>query len=118
VLDLLIVDETNPRSLGYQLAAVATHIDTLPQADTTGTRTEVQRMALAMLNDVRLADVVTLALVNPAGGNQSGRRVALAALLTSECERVSQLSDALTRRYFSVVEKEPRWTRTSARIAP
>ena len=72
VLDLLIVDETNPRSLGFQLAALSAHIDTLPQTGNGGGRTEVQRTALAMLNDVRLADVVALAELD---GN--GQRPAL-----------------------------------------
>ena len=32
VLDLLLVDESNPRSIAFQLAALSRHIDTLPQS--------------------------------------------------------------------------------------
>ena len=113
VLDLLIVDETNPRSLAFQLAALAAHIDTLPQTGKGRERTEVQRTALSMLNDVRLADVVGLA-----EALADGRRPALAALLGAQVSRLPQLSDAITRRYFSVVEKEPGWMRARSRQAP
>ena len=113
VLDLLIVDEANPRSLGYQLAALSTHIDTLPQTGDGGGRTEVQRTALGMLNAVRLADVVGLAELDG-----SGQRVALAGMLGAQIERMPLLSDAITRRYFSVVEKEPKWVRTRSRQEP
>lgn len=113
VLDLLVVDESNPRSLAFQLAALSTHIDTLPQTGHGGGRTEVQRTALALLNDVRLADVVKLA-----ASDGNGRRPALGALLGAQVERIPQLSDAITRRYFSVVEKEPTWVRARSRSEP
>ena len=32
VLDLLLIDESNPRSIAFQLAALSRHIDTLPQS--------------------------------------------------------------------------------------
>jgi uncharacterized circularly permuted ATP-grasp superfamily protein/uncharacterized alpha-E superfamily protein len=110
VLDLLIVDETNPRSIAFQLAALSSHIDALPQTGKGRGRTEVQRTALAMVSDVRLADVVSLAKPD-----KQGQRSALVALLGGECERLSHLSDAITRRYFSVVEKEPMWIRARSR---
>ena len=113
VLDLLIVDETNPRSLGYQLAALSGHIDSLPQTGNGRERTEVQRMALAMLSEIRLADVVALAELQA-----DGRRPALAALLGTQVARIPELSDAITRRYFSVIEKEPRWVRARSLQAP
>ncbi len=110
VLDLLIVDESNPRSLAFQLASLSAHIETLPQTGTVGGRTEVQRTALGLLKDVQLADVVNLA-----ARDGHGRRSALDSLLGSQIERIPQLSDAITRRYFSVVEKEPRWVRARSR---
>ncbi len=113
VLDLLIVDEANPRSLGYQLAALSDHIDTLPQTGDNGGRTEVQRIALGLLNAVRLADVVGLSELD---GN--GHRAALSAMLRYQIARMPELSDAITRRYFSVVEKEPKWVRARSRQEP
>ncbi len=110
VLDLLIVDEANPRSLGFQIAALANHIDALPQTGNGGGRTEVQRTALAMLNEVRLADVVRLAELDG-----TGKRPVLIAFVATQIAQFPILSDALTRRYFSVVEKEPKWVRARSR---
>ncbi len=110
VLDLLIVDETNPRSLAFQLAALSGHIDSLPQTGKAGGRTEVQRIALSMLSDVRLVDVGRL---SDADGN--GQRAALINLIDAQITRLPQLSDAITRRYFSVVEKESKWVRARSR---
>jgi uncharacterized alpha-E superfamily protein len=106
VLDLLIVDESNPRSLAFQLAALAAHIDTLPQTSKGHGRTEVQRRALALLNTIRLADVFALA-----EKDAEGRRPDLARLLASQVEGIPLLSDAITRRYFSVLGEETRWVR-------
>ena len=113
VLDLLIVDETNPRSMGFQLAALAAHIDTLPQTGQSGGRTGAQRTALAMLNDIRLADVARLA-----DTDGSGDRVGLRTLADTNIRRLHELTDALSRRYFSVVEKEPKWVRARSQTAP
>ena len=110
-LDLLIVDETNPRSLGFQLAALTAHIDTLPHPDAGRGRTEAQRIALALLNDVQLADVVRLSEVDP-----NGRRIDLAGLLNTASARIPRLSEAITRRYFSVVGVEPTWARARSRV--
>lgn len=66
-----------------------------------------------MLSDVRLADVVKLAAVDGNGG-----RSALGTLLGAQVERIPQLSDGITRRYFSVVEKEPKWVRARSRQEP
>ncbi len=66
-----------------------------------------------MLNSVRLADPVKLVERDGAG-----RRPALAAILEAQIEQTPRLSDAITRRYFSVMETEPRWTRARSRQAP
>ena len=71
VLDLLLVDESNPRSIAFQLAALARHIDPLPQSGEGGGRIEEQRMALSLLTSVRLADVAALAKAEPDGTRAS-----------------------------------------------
>ena len=113
VLDLLIVDETNPRSLAFQLSAISTHIDSLPQTGKGRGRTEVQLQALALLSEVRLADVTQLSETDT-----EGRRHELTAKLSSIVARVPSLSNAITRRYFSVIEKEPQWVRVRSRQSP
>lgn len=113
VLDLLIADETNPRSLAFQLAAIAGHIDTLPQTGRGGRRDEGQRLILALLNEVRLADVASLT-----AADGQGRCDALAAMFRTQVERIPLLCDVITRRYFNMVEKEPHWVKTRSRQTP
>ena len=113
LLDLLIVDETNPRSLGFQAAALVGHVDQVPQAGKGGERTEVQRIALAMLSDIRLADINRLVETDP-----DGSRPALTALLTAQIGRIPEISETLTRRYFSILENKPKWMRAQSRQDP
>lgn len=113
VLDLLIVDETNPRSLAFQLRSASEHIETLPQTGKGRGRSEVQRVALAMLTDIRLAEVALLSEAGP-----RGERTELSALMSGIVERMPKLSEAITRRYFSMLEKGPRWVRVRSRRLP
>ena len=106
VLDLLILDETNPRSLAFQVAQLMQHMSALPPHHGAGRDSgELQRMVVAMQSEVRLADVLQLAWRDP-----SGRRPNLASLLENQSTRVLQLTDAVTRRYFNIVEKGPTWS--------
>ncbi len=61
VLDLLLADETNPRSLAYQLVALTESIDRLPHDPSLPGRSTEQRLVLANLTALRLADLDTLA---------------------------------------------------------
>lgn len=110
VLDLLILDETNPRSLAYQLVQLSSHIDRLPRGGKGRERTDIQRMASSMLGTVRQVNVELLA--TPPAGEP---RPQLGSLLTGVTDGFPALIDALTRRYFSVVEKESRWIRAQSR---
>jgi uncharacterized circularly permuted ATP-grasp superfamily protein/uncharacterized alpha-E superfamily protein len=110
-LDLLLVDETNPRSVAFQLAALVRHIDTLPHSGQGSARVEEQRTALALLTEMRLADVESLAK-----SNNGGVRASLGALLERQIAGLSPLADALGRRYFNVTEKDARWVRLRSRV--
>jgi uncharacterized circularly permuted ATP-grasp superfamily protein/uncharacterized alpha-E superfamily protein len=96
VLDLLLVDEANPRSIAFQLARLREHIGELPGSKTSIRRPAEERMALSLLNTVQLIDVRELA--------RSGGRAAAEAregLLGKLVADLGQLSEALTRAYFS-----------------
>ncbi len=110
LFDLLLVDETNPRSIAYQLAAVARHVDTLPQSGKGGVRIEEQRMALSLLTDVRLADVASLAATDA-----DGSRAELQKLLSRQTATLTALSDLIELRYFNPVEKGAKWVRARGR---
>ncbi|RTL71737.1 MAG: hypothetical protein EKK41_08200 [Hyphomicrobiales bacterium] len=110
VLDLLLVDESNPRSVAYQLAALNREIATLPQSQEGRARIAEQRLALSLLSALQVADVNELAQCGP-----DGRRSALTALLAHQLHSLPELSDAIGRRYFNLVEKGARWVRARSR---
>jgi uncharacterized alpha-E superfamily protein len=113
LLDLLLVDESNPRGVAFQLARIEQHIDALPQSDAGGSRTEEQRLALSLLSAVRLADIAALSQAEP-----SGARKELQKLLDEQSTALAALADSIGRRYFDLVEKGATWVRTAARGAP
>ena len=94
VLDLLLVDEANPRSIAFQLARLLEHITNLPGAKTSIRRTSEERLTLSMQIAVQLADVRKLV--------RSGTEPnALDSLLSRLAVDLSALSDTLTRAYLS-----------------
>jgi uncharacterized alpha-E superfamily protein len=113
VLDLLLTDESNPRAIAFQLAELVRHIDSLPQSNDRGQRIDEQRMALALLTNVRLADVTALAQSEP-----DGTRPHLMKLLDEEIAVLPALSDVIGKRYFNLVEKDAKWVRARSRDEP
>jgi len=94
-LDLLVFDETNPRSLAAQLAALEDDVNHLPRPARGAGRSAEQRHTLAALNAVRLAEVERLAAAT------DGTRIALADLLEALRTGLPALSDAITQQYLS-----------------
>ncbi len=113
VLDLLLLDESNPRSVGFQLAALTRHIDTLPQSGEGSGRNEEQRMALSLLSQMRLADMAELDKPEA-----DGTRPALQKLLAGQATSLELLSDVIGRRYFNLTEKDAKWSRVYSRAEP
>lgn len=97
VLDLLLCDESNPRSLGFQLAALSDHMDKLAQAagDTGFLRPE-QRVMTVLCGIVRTIDVATLAVYDRDGGYHDAER-----LLEAIRSRLWELSELVSREYFT-----------------
>jgi uncharacterized alpha-E superfamily protein len=96
VLDLLLADESNPRSLAFQLTALAADVETLPREVTSPARSPEQRLMLSALTRVCLADVGPLTQVEA-----NGRRPHLQALLADLGSELPALSDMITRRYLT-----------------
>jgi len=96
VLDLLLADEANPRSLVAQLAALAASIDRLPRNEQIPGRSQAQRVILTALTQLRVADIGQLARNDP-----SGYRPELETLLGRLETDIPILSDALTQHYFT-----------------
>jgi uncharacterized circularly permuted ATP-grasp superfamily protein/uncharacterized alpha-E superfamily protein len=96
VVDLLLTDETNARSVMYQLAALCEHLRALPLLPGSGPRSPQLRLALTILNELELADVEALCEVA-----QDGTRPALIALLDRLERELPALSDSLSDSYLN-----------------
>ena len=96
VLDLLLMDETNPRSVLYQLMALAQHVEHLPRNHAQPALSPAQRLALMTLTSLRLAEIDVLCEVNG-----YSRRPHLKTLLTRLHTDLPALSDAMTYHYLS-----------------
>jgi uncharacterized alpha-E superfamily protein len=99
VLDLLLLDEANPRSLAYQLAAISRHLETLPDARQGVSLAEDRRLILSLLTAIRLADVMAIA--------DETNRASLERLMREEQQILPELSNAVGRHYFNLTEETP-----------
>ena len=102
VVDLLLTDETNPRSVTFQLAALSEHLTTLPRDPAQSGRTPEQVIAIDSLARLQDADVAQMCNVSAASETDAGgRRPALIALLTRLGRDLPALSDALSGSYLN-----------------
>jgi uncharacterized alpha-E superfamily protein len=99
VLDLLLLDEANPRSLSYQLAAISSHMETLPDSKQGVSLSEDRRLILALLTAIRLADAEAIA--------KEGTRNGLDALMRRQMQLLPELSNAVAAHYFNLTEDTP-----------
>ncbi len=96
VLDLLLLDEANPRSVAYQLVRLREHIEQLPQSRSLIRRPAEARIATSLLTAVQLAEVAEFMC-----GDTEGKRTNLEKLLNRLTGELGLLSETLTRQYFS-----------------
>ena len=97
VLDLLLLDETNPRGIAFQLARLDAHFELLPSEGPH--RSPGQRLILKLLTAVRLAEVEDLC-----ERNEDGVLERLDTLLGTLIDGLPQLSDLIGRSYFAHAE--------------
>jgi hypothetical protein len=96
VVDLVLTDETNPRSVIYQLRALVDHIEALPNPAGQGLRSPQLRVALAILAELQLADVEAVSRADARGA-----RPALRELLERLAVQIPALSESLSSGYLS-----------------
>ncbi len=96
VLDLLLLDEANPRSVAHQLARLREHVDQLPGSRSPIGRPPEARVAISLLTSVQLAEVGEFMTANAAG-----RRANLENFLNRLSSELRLLSETLTRQYFN-----------------
>jgi uncharacterized circularly permuted ATP-grasp superfamily protein/uncharacterized alpha-E superfamily protein len=96
VLELLLTDETNPRSVAFQAAALLDGVHSLPrrQADTTPpAEFTLAKRLRQILRDINMDDLKRR--------DAKGQRLTLEAYLQTVRNGVSDLSDAITARYLA-----------------
>ncbi|ADG67328.1 protein of unknown function DUF404 [Planctopirus limnophila DSM 3776] len=95
VLDLILTDESNPRSVIFQMQTLSQHIDQLPRDKTTPLRTTEQRLILNANSLLQLISAEELSSANqPDVRDRIDRRLAKLARI------LPQLSNAITHRYL------------------
>lgn len=95
VIDLLVNDESNPRSIVYQLLMIDQHVRELPSAQHEVGLGPDEKMAGELLHRVTMGDPAELSRVN-----SRGVRVKLNELLTQLTNGLPDLSDAIAARYL------------------
>lgn len=108
VLDLLLLDEANPRSLSYQLVALSRHMESLPDSRRGVSLSEDRRLILALLTEIRLADVEAISR-EPNGST-------LERMMLEQLQLLPALSNAVSRHYFNLADDAPH--RVHTRIEP
>jgi uncharacterized circularly permuted ATP-grasp superfamily protein/uncharacterized alpha-E superfamily protein len=91
VLDLAITDETNPRSLAFQVERLVQHVDRLPGIASQPLRSADMRLVMEAAHAIRMLTAEDL--------SSGSLKTVLMALKTVE-DAVLRLSDTLTSRYL------------------
>lgn len=94
VLDLLLLDESNPRSLAFQASRLSSLVTQLPRANATQVRGLDKEIAIALYARLRQSDPQTLARLD------GEVRVELTLLLDFCTTMLTRLSDVIHQNYF------------------
>ena len=95
VLDLLVTDETNPRSIVWQIFQLEKHVRQLPEEEEQSGPSRASKLSASLLNSVRAAPVQTIA--------ESWMRddvKPLEELLNTWQRSLPQIHAAISNRYF------------------
>lgn len=94
VMDLVLLDDTNPRSLLFQLSQLVKHLDRLPQEQRSALPTTAQRVLLQCLTQVRLLDPRTVKAGHAANSP-------VHEVIKSTLRDLPQISEAIAVSYFA-----------------
>lgn len=95
VLDLLLTDETNPRSVAYQLLQLQTHVSQLPRQIDTPQLGSDEKVVMSLVHEIRMLDIAATAELCNFGDHRS-----LKVLLMKLEKNLPQLSNAISHRYL------------------
>ncbi|MCS6972079.1 MAG: circularly permuted type 2 ATP-grasp protein, partial [Leptospiraceae bacterium] len=99
VLDILLFDESNPRSVGFQLCRIRELTELLP-ATASGARPPAEKIALRLYTDYKVTELSELV-----AGMSSG---VLGQWLQKLDETIIALTNSLTESYFTYLEEQSR----------
>jgi uncharacterized circularly permuted ATP-grasp superfamily protein/uncharacterized alpha-E superfamily protein len=102
VLDLLLADESNPKSLAFQCRQLAQHVEALPRQSDPRSDIPEDRMARDLLSDVRRLDLIAMDC-----GPGSPPLASVAAFLESMEIRLKDFAQQLGAHYLSRVPATP-----------
>jgi uncharacterized circularly permuted ATP-grasp superfamily protein/uncharacterized alpha-E superfamily protein len=97
VLELLLLDESHPRSLAYQLSKLSTHIGALPRTKGQRHLSDEECLILKAYTDLRLCKVLELTQVN----ENDGIYINLEKILSNTTALLWRLADVIAEAYFS-----------------
>src|SRR5262249_35211031 len=96
VLQLLLADESNPRSVAFQLASLLHQIHRLQEKEQDAEHSPERELSLRALNSIRSSSMEEVSRRDPTG-NFSG----LEELVRQVKATLWELSETLTERYFA-----------------
>jgi len=97
VIALLLLDETHPRSVAYQLHQLSNHVNELPRTTGKSQLSEESRLLLKAYTDLRLCNIAELSQLN----EDEGIYTALDQLLANTTDLLWRFADVLAEAYFS-----------------
>jgi uncharacterized alpha-E superfamily protein len=101
VVDLLLLDELNPRAVAFQMASLLEHVEALPQSTTRPIRTLEEKITLDLTTRLRLADIGELMEMT-----RKGSLPKMNQLLKGLKSGIQALSNQITLHYLTRVETE------------
>ena len=106
VLDLLLLDESNPRSVGYQLVQIRDQVLSLPRKQPLPHRSAEERIILETLTTLRVTDLERYSTSTW----DADMDETLGQLFADLSTRLLALSETLSRDYFSHIEVQQQLT--------
>lgn len=105
VLDLLLLDEGNPRSAAFQISKLRKHVDRLPESHPASGHPKEARLVLSMLTSIQLAEASELIRTD-----EDGRLADLEQFTSRLTADLASLSETLSRVYFTHAVKSRQLT--------
>lgn len=104
VLDLLLADEVNPKSLAFQFKQISAHVEQLPRQDEKRFSSKEECIALELLTAVRLLDLTRITC----GDDSSGDDKVLEFLANTEV-KLKELGQEVSAHYLTRVPSTPHY---------